>query len=201
MNYLSHYNCLIERAKNRANFGTYEKHHIFPKCLGGSDEIENIVKLTPREHFVAHQLLVKIYPNNDKLIYALALMPGEGTDNYKRNNRLHGWLRKKLSSNKSEEHKKKISISMSGKKKTEEHKKKISESLIGCKKGPMTAEQKYKISQSLIGRVTGPCSEEKRIKIGQANKGKNTIRYICTNCGKSGNGSVMFRYHFDRCKQ
>lgn len=32
-----------------------------PKSLGGTDEDENIVKLTAREHFICHWLLVKMY--------------------------------------------------------------------------------------------------------------------------------------------
>lgn len=38
-----------------------EKHHIIPKSLGGSNRSENIVRLTPREHFVAHKILAKIH--------------------------------------------------------------------------------------------------------------------------------------------
>ena len=65
MNYKKIYDSLIERGKNR-NLNEYgEKHHIVPKCLGGSNKKENLVKLTPEEHYVAHQLLVKIYPNNN----------------------------------------------------------------------------------------------------------------------------------------
>lgn len=62
MNYQKHYELLIERAKSRTLAGYFERHHIIPKCMGGSDEPENIANLAPEEHFVAHQLLVKIYP-------------------------------------------------------------------------------------------------------------------------------------------
>lgn len=36
-----------------------ERHHIIPKCLGGSNAKSNLATLTAREHFVAHLLLVK----------------------------------------------------------------------------------------------------------------------------------------------
>lgn len=36
-----------------------ESHHIIPKCLGGTDDSENIVNLTAREHLVVHKLLTK----------------------------------------------------------------------------------------------------------------------------------------------
>ena len=35
------------------------KHHIFPKSIYGQNKL--IVILTPREHFISHQLLVKIF--------------------------------------------------------------------------------------------------------------------------------------------
>jgi hypothetical protein len=37
----------------------YHVHHITPKCDGGDDSKENRVKLTNREHFIAHVLLAK----------------------------------------------------------------------------------------------------------------------------------------------
>lgn len=36
-------------------------HHILPSSLGGSNEADNIVSLTPREHLHAHLLLAKIH--------------------------------------------------------------------------------------------------------------------------------------------
>lgn len=74
MNYQKTYNQIIERAKNRQLEGYKEKHHIFPKCLGGSNEKENLVELTAREHFLCHMLLCEIYPNEIKLKHALFLM-------------------------------------------------------------------------------------------------------------------------------
>jgi hypothetical protein len=37
-----------------------DRHHVVPKSLGGSDDRSNIVKLTYREHFLIHWLLIKI---------------------------------------------------------------------------------------------------------------------------------------------
>ena len=61
MNYSNHYNLLIERAKIRTLTSYKEAHHIFPKCLGGTDEPANLVNLTYREHYIAHLLLAKIH--------------------------------------------------------------------------------------------------------------------------------------------
>lgn len=81
MNYQRIYDQLIDRAQKenrvRQQGGTYyERHHIVPKCLGGEGETSqwrthpNIVLLTAREHFLAHQLLVEMYPKEYKLKHA-----------------------------------------------------------------------------------------------------------------------------------
>jgi len=77
MNYQKIYNKLCERSKSRTwKKFTYEKHHIIPKSLGGSDKKENIAILTPREHCIAHMLLVRIYKGEAKakMIFALKSM-------------------------------------------------------------------------------------------------------------------------------
>jgi hypothetical protein len=61
MQYLNIYNQLIEKAKHRDTPKPYEKHHVIPKSLGGANNTLNLVKLTIREHFVAHRLLTKIH--------------------------------------------------------------------------------------------------------------------------------------------
>ena len=47
---------IIEAARSRATTGYTERHHIVPRCLGGSNEPDNIIALTAREHFVCHRL-------------------------------------------------------------------------------------------------------------------------------------------------
>ena len=74
MNYRQHYTNLISRARNRVLEIYTESHHIIPRCLGGTDDPLNLVDLTPEEHYVAHQLLVKMYPSNRSLIFAAHLM-------------------------------------------------------------------------------------------------------------------------------
>ena len=61
------YNNIIVKAKNRNdNLGYTEKHHIIPKSLGGNDCEDNLVKLTLREHYLVHQLLVKMVEGKEK---------------------------------------------------------------------------------------------------------------------------------------
>lgn len=67
MDYKKHYDLLIKsrsklnRTKNKVIY--YESHHIIPKSMGGQNNKNNLILLTPREHFIAHWLLYKIYRN------------------------------------------------------------------------------------------------------------------------------------------
>ena len=77
MNYQNIYESLIQRAKTRGLIEGYkESHHITPRCMGGSDDADNLVNLTAREHFIAHLLLAKIH-NNSKLWVAVLMMKGK----------------------------------------------------------------------------------------------------------------------------
>ena len=158
MDYRKHYDTLITRAKSRIIEGYVEKHHIIPECLGGTDGISNLVALTPEEHYVAHQLLCKMHPDNPKLLYAAKMMC-VGGKNHSRNNKCYGWLKRKrlpIGSRKkptftkprkprsketkprkkrtlSEEHRKKIGLARSGKLHTPEAKERIRQSNIETK--------------------------------------------------------------------
>ncbi len=92
MDYLKIYNSLIERARNRKLHCYVEKHHIKPLCMGGSNDDDNLVELTPEEHYVAHQLLVKMHPNNESLVYAATMMIAK-----RPSNKMYGWLARKKS--------------------------------------------------------------------------------------------------------
>lgn len=52
---------IINRAQQRTldNGVKFEVHHIIPRSLGGNDDDDNLVKLTLKEHWVCHRLLVK----------------------------------------------------------------------------------------------------------------------------------------------
>jgi hypothetical protein len=96
MNYQLHYDNLINRAKSRIIDGYVERHHATPKCMGGTDEQDNIVKLTAEEHYLAHLLLVKINVNNDKVIYAANMMTWDRHGKHS-NNKRYGWLKRLFS--------------------------------------------------------------------------------------------------------
>ena len=56
------YNEFIDKIINergRFNCGNeyHERHHIIPKCLGGTNNKDNLIDLYAKEHFEAHRLL------------------------------------------------------------------------------------------------------------------------------------------------
>ena len=138
MNYQRIHNSLIERGKNRVLKCYSENHHIIPKCMGGSNDQENLVRLTAEEHYVAHQLLVKIHPKHRRLVIAALAMSISDKRNRRNNNKLYGWLKRKHAKNMSgktisKKTRRKMSESHTGKKFSKEHKRRISESSIGKK--------------------------------------------------------------------
>jgi hypothetical protein len=100
MNYKRHYDLLITRGKSRMLDGYVEKHHIIPRCMGGTDDIDNLVQLTPEEHYLAHQLLIKMYPDIRGLARATQLMTIHHTKS-RTNNKLFGWVRRKCAADSS----------------------------------------------------------------------------------------------------
>ncbi len=188
VNYTLHYNKLIERAPKvrPANYFT-EGHHIVPRCMGGTDE-DGIAYLTPEEHYIAHLLLVKMYPDEPKLVYAANAMSTYKLNGRRLNNKSYGWLRKK--------HSKIVKEFLTGKPRSSEIKAKISAAQKGrpltpkqeaarlARIGkPRTEEQKRKQSLTMMGRKLtpeqlakrgprGPMSAEHRKAISAARKGQ-----------------------------
>ena len=60
--YTTTYNEIIAKARlRRVQVGYTEKHHVIPKSLGGRNG-HNLVRLTVREHFIVHWLLIRMMP-------------------------------------------------------------------------------------------------------------------------------------------
>ena len=219
MNYIKIYESLINKAKER-QLDTYaEKHHIIPRCIGGPDGISNIVKLTPEEHYVAHQLLIKIYPGEPKLVLAARYMTNGNKKNGGRtNNKMYGWLKRLFSET--------MRNLNTGRKQSDETKKKKSDKTKGIKRKPLSKEsiEKRTATRKLKNSASKrePRSEETKKKLSDANKGKipknkgtkhsdediQKIKdslaklplLVCPHCNLSGKSSVMYRWHFDNCK-
>lgn len=186
MNYQRIYNQIVERAQIRQLEGYKEKHHVIPKCLGGSNEKENLVELTAREHFLCHSLLCEIYPKNEKLKHALFLMSigkqKTKDKHYIISSRVYERLKQEYSQmltgkKHSEETRKKISENSKGIKKSEGTKQKMSESRKGH---PMyTDEWKEKIRQGNLGRKVSKETKQKQsqLKKGNTNRRKTVLQY------------------------
>jgi hypothetical protein len=192
VDYTRHYNKLIKRApKIRPTNYFTEGHHVVPRCIGGTDN-DGIAYLTPEEHYIAHLLLVKIYPNEPKLVYAANAMSTYKLNGRRLNNKSYGWLRKK--------HSKIVKEFLTGKPRSHEVREKISAAQKGrpltpkqeaarlAKVGkPKTEEQKRKQSLAMTGRKLtteqlakrgprGPMSEKQRLAISAARKGQTSNR-------------------------
>lgn len=181
MNYKRVYESLVERATlrglNKGLFeGYFEKHHVLPKCMGGNDGAENLVLLTGREHFIAHKLLCKVYPEQKSLFFALYQMSIDPNDRgYKVSSREYQNLKTAFSENQKGENnpskREEVRIKMSRSKKGrpssfkgKSHSEKVKKIL----------SEKAKISNAGEGNpMYGKThSEEAKKKISEKNKGK-----------------------------
>ena len=175
MNYQKHYNALIERARHRNLQCYFEKHHIIPKCLGGSDDLNNIVMLTAEEHYVAHQLLVKLNPGNVNLVYAACLM-SKSPIGKRMNNKLFGWLKRKLSEHQSEKFSGKIWTVQQNTSRSKTVKRQWEDPLARAKKiagmvgKTWSAERRAAKSASMKGKPGRAWTQEQKNKISQTKK-------------------------------
>lgn len=61
---------IVEKREHCTPEGYTEKHHIIPKFMGGTNDSKNIVRVTGREHYILHLLLMRICEiNGDSKIY------------------------------------------------------------------------------------------------------------------------------------
>lgn len=153
----------------------YERHHIKPLCLGGDRfDGSNIALLTPREHYIAHKLLVKMHPEKYKLWIAWQRLSTDG-------------LNRKVSS-RDHEHVKRLN----------------SKAMSIINKGRLfTDEHRFRLSQSQIGNTKSKgCkrSLETRQRMSESAK-KPQAKKTCPYCGMTGGASNMTRYHFENCKR
>lgn len=173
MNYQKIYTKIVERAQSESrskNNQYYEKHHIIPRSLGGSNKKDNLVLLTAREHFLCHVLLVKMYRNNQnnykKMLHALMLMKGSNSKQKRYiNSKLYESMKKEYGVIRGEDRK--------GKSLTEEHKTKISKSMQGHE---IAAETRQLISLKAKLRKRKPFSDEYKAKMSAIMKERNRWR-------------------------
>jgi len=200
MDYERIYTQLINRARTRTLLGYKEKHHIIPRCIGGTDNASNLVELTAREHFIAHKLLCEIYPTIKGIQLAFwAMVNWNSSKNqreYKVLSREYERLRlavieiiretqlNRVHAPHSVETKQKISNAHIGKKKSKEHLENLSKSLKGkpsWNKGKTgvqkhSDETKEKMRLSHLGKKRKPHSEETKQLLREQRLGKVSTR-------------------------
>ena len=186
--YTNWYKSIISNAQSRVVTGYTENHHIIPKSLGGTNDKENLVRLSGREHFICHLLLTKMTTGKEKgkMTFALNSMMNRYNntmDRYTPSSRFYELLRKQLSEahkqlGRTTAHKAAISVAHTGKIVSEETKRKMSESskkniVGGAVKGSTRSDStKLKISQSRKGIVF---SEEHKKKLSEAAKNRKSM--------------------------
>lgn len=88
---------IISNAQSRelSNLVYTERHHIIPRCFGGSNAKDNLIKLTAREHFICHLLLVKMTEKQfkQKMLSAVTRFQQTASTQYRS---LNSWEYKKL---------------------------------------------------------------------------------------------------------
>lgn len=92
-------NAVAQQRVKRPN--TYEKHHIVPASLGGSNDKDNLVLLTFKEHFICHHLLTKctIGEDRSKMIFAFWGMSnkwGRSNTKYRITSRIYTTLKEEV---------------------------------------------------------------------------------------------------------
>lgn len=167
--------------------GYTEKHHIIPKSLGGTDDPDNLVNLTAREHFICHCLLTKFTSGEEKakMVFAFRMFLASPKNNDQRyiNARLYEYSKKEHALAMSDLHRDKtvsaetrLRISESakgrvspfkGKKHTKETKNLISKKARGHTRNTPEIVDKIISSRSWYSH-----SEETKQKISSSNKGK-----------------------------
>ena len=163
---------MLNLTRDLSNFYT-EKHHIIPTSLGGSNCKTNLVRLTYREHYIAHIMLYYAYRNwqmanaiifmsdnkkhKNSKVYEIHRKKAKNTfAEYKRNNSTKG-IKKH-----SEEFKQKMSLRMSGENNPyygKTHSKEVLEKMsekIKASYEKLTPLEKDKRSKQLKERFSNP---------------------------------------------
>jgi len=188
---------IVDRAKARSTVGYFERHHIIPKSIGGSDNDSNLVELTPREHFICHWLLTKMLPKSPeqkKLYHAFSALAMVSSNQQRTITSKQYQILSKASkiALKGNTHNK-------GKVRTAEANEKQRQTMLAKYK-----EQSYIHAGKTYEEIYGTEASARKAKLrGPRGPRKNPPGpqqlVGCPHCGKTGGVSNMKRYHFDNC--
>lgn len=149
-------NILETRGRFACGDQYHERHHIKPKCTGGSNAKDNLIDLFPQEHFIAHKLLSDENPQNEQLAWAysiMAFMKPDHEDRYELTPEEYAEARQRLSGTMRRKYADKTAHPCYNTHLSEERKRQI---------GEVNKGNKY-----CVGRVV---SRETRDKISEANR-------------------------------
>jgi hypothetical protein len=102
--YVNRYKRFIDSLKKQNVEGYSEVHHIVPRSMGGTNDSDNLIRLTARQHFIAHWMLWKAY--GGKMTMAFHAMVYRYNKKIKRHTKVNSRTHSKLI----EEHASLISI-------------------------------------------------------------------------------------------
>ena len=205
----------IEKAKNRGwkKARGRELHHIIPQSLGGSNDKDNLVYLSCREHFLCHWLLVKMTKGESyhKMVYALMGMRAANVHQeryetiftarvYEKYRIEHAEYHSKLMKSKNlipwnkggveitDEHRKNIKrAALNRPKPSKESIEKRTSKVIGSTR---SEETKLKMSLAAKGKPKGPMSEEEKLKRSLTQKGVPKVKTHGLNVANAVKGNI-----------
>lgn len=178
MNHQKIYENVINNAKSenriKHNGIYYENHHILPKCLNGTDDKDNLVLLTAKEHYLCHKLLTYIYKGNRRVVWAFHKMTYSKNGDHIKCSRDYLYVKELMKLIPvSNETRQKLSKSLTGNKNLLGHKHSLETRLKIAQKSSRkrnfkhSLETKRKISEAHKGKKI---SEETKKKIGEKSK-------------------------------
>lgn len=180
--------------------GYVERHHVIPRSLGGSDEPENVVVLTAREHYIAHLLLTKMTTGIDKRKMSFALLcfnrrnpnhPGRTLPKSK----LYAYSRKLLSETSVDpETAAKISRANKGKRRSPEHIEAIRRTHTGKL---VSTETRAKMSAAKKGKTGRKWSDSSKAKLSAANRGRKLSQEVREKGARARKASKKWRSHIE----
>ena len=211
--YSKTYFAITSNAKQRITKGYTELHHIMPQSMGGTNDKENLVELTAREHFICHWLLVKMTEGDErgKMLYALQGMKAENKFQNRYHTQITARVYEKYRIEHAENHSKRMKgrpawnkgIKLEGEE-LEEHRertrnrkidptkqaegqRKRVEKIKGQKRSD---ETKNLMSLASKGKPKGPQSDEHRLAISLGGKGIKKVKTHGENVAKANIGNI-----------
>lgn len=211
--YSKTYFAITSNAKQRINEGYTELHHIIPQSMGGSNDKENLVELTAREHFICHWLLIKMTEGEDrsKMLYALNGMKAENRYQQRYHTQITARVYEKYRIEHAENHSKRMKgrpawnkgIKLEGEELEQQRERtrnrkidpvkqalgqqKRIQKILGQKR---TDETKNLMSIAKKGKPKGPMSEEEKLKRSITMTGQKKVKTHGANVAKANIGNI-----------